>query len=185
MIKIEESGNLKKITKEVLAWVLTIVLAILAAKLINAYVIIKAEVPTGSMEHTIEVDDCILGFQLAYLVQEPERGDIVIFPFPDNPETIYVKRIIGLPGETVEIKNGFVYIDGEPIEEPYLKEEMFGEYGPYIVPEDSYFMLGDNRNSSADSRKWQNTYLKKENIMAKVLFRYSPRFYWFSDVTYE
>ena len=185
MIKIEESGNLKKITKEVLAWVLTIVLAILAAKLINAYVIIKAEVPTGSMEHTIEVDDCILGFQLAYLVQEPERGDIVIFPFPDNPETIYVKRIIGLPGETVEIKNGFVYIDGEPIEEPYLKEEMLGEYGPYVVPEGCYFMLGDNRNSSADARKWQNTYVEEEKIMAKVLFRYSPSFHWFSDVVYE
>ncbi len=177
--------NLKKQIKEILAWVITIVLAIVAARVINNYVIIKAEVPTGSMEHTIEVDDCILGLQVAYVFSHPERGDIVIFPYPDNPETTYVKRIIGLPGETVEIKNGAVYIDGNPIKEPYLKEAMKGEYGPYVVPEGCYFMLGDNRNSSQDSRKWNNTFLKEEDIMAKVLFRYSPSFQWYSDVNYE
>ena len=177
--------NLKKQIKEIVEWVLILAFAVVAAMLINRYVIIKAEVPTGSMEHTIEVDDCILGFQLAYLLNGPDRGDVVIFPYPDNPETTYVKRVIGLPGETVEIKNGYVYIDGTPIEEPYLKEEMRGEYGPYVVPEGSYFMLGDNRNSSQDSRKWKNTYLKEEDIMAKVLFRYSPSFKWFSDVDYE
>ena len=177
--------NIKKQMKEIFAWILTIALAIVAAKLINNYVIIKAEVPTGSMEHTIEVDDCILGFQLAYLFDGPDRGDVVIFPYPDNPEVTYVKRVIGLPGETVEIKEGYVYIDGEPIEEPYLKEEMLGQYGPYVVPEDCYFMMGDNRNSSQDSRKWKNTFLKEEDIMAKVMFRYSPSFQWFSDVSYE
>ena len=177
--------NVKKQVKEIVEWILILAFAVVAAMLINRYVIIKAEVPTGSMEHTIEVDDCILGFQLAYLFDGPDRGDVVIFPYPDNPETTYVKRVIGLPGETVEIKNGYVYIDGTPIEEPYLKEEMRGEYGPYVVPEGSYFMLGDNRNSSQDSRKWKNTYLKEEDIMAKVLFRYSPSFKWFSDVDYE
>lgn len=177
--------NAKKMIKEILAWVLTIALAVLAARVINKYVIIKAEVPTGSMESTIEVDDCILGFQLAYLFNGPERGDIVIFPWPDNQEVTYVKRVIGLPGETVEIKDGAVYINGEPIEEPYLKEVMTGEFGPYVVPEGSYFMMGDNRNSSQDSRRWTNTYLKEEDIMAKVLFRYSPSFQWYSDVDYE
>ena len=177
--------NTKKIIKEILAWVLTIVLAVVAAKVINKYVIVKAEVPTGSMENTIEVDDCILGFQLAYLFGGPERGDILIFPWPDNPEVTYVKRVIGLPGETIEIKDGYVYVDGEPIEEPYLKEEMEGEYGPYVVPEGCYFMMGDNRNSSQDSRKWNNTFLKEEDIVAKVLFRYSPNFYWYPDVDYE
>ena len=177
--------NLKKQVKEIVEWILILVFAVAAALLINRYVIIKAEVPTGSMEHTIEVDDRILGFQLSYVFSDPQRGDVVIFPYPDNPETTYVKRVIGLPGETVEIKNGSVYIDGTPIEEPYLKEEMRGEYGPYVVPEGCYFMLGDNRNSSQDSRKWKNTYLKEEDIMAKVLFRYSPSFKWFSDVEYE
>ena len=177
--------NLKKQVKEIVEWILILVFAVAAALLINRYVIIKAEVPTGSMEHTIEVDDRILGFQLSYVFSDPQRGDVVIFPYPDNPETTYVKRVIGLPGETVEIKNGSVYIDGTPIEEPYLKEEMRGEYGPYVVPEGCYFMLGDNRNSSQDSRKWKNTYLKEEDIMAKVMFRYSPSFQWFSDVEYD
>ena len=177
--------NFKNQGKEIFSWVLTIVLAIVAAKLINSYVIIKAEVPTGSMEHTIEVDDCIMGFRLAYLFSEPERGDIIIFPYPDNPETTYVKRVIGLPGETVEIKNGAVYINGDPIKETYLKEAMHGEYGPYEVPEGCYFMMGDNRNSSQDSRKWRNTFVKEEDIMAKVLFKYSPNFEWYSDVDYE
>ena len=177
--------TMKKQIKEIFAWVLTIVLAIVAARLINKYVIIKAEVPTGSMEHTIEVDDCIMGLQLAYLFSEPKRGDILIFPWPDNPDVTYVKRVIGLPGETVEIKNGAVYIDGTPIAEPYLKEEMLGEYGPYVVPEGCYFMMGDNRNSSQDSRRWNNTFLNEDDIMAKVLFRYSPSFQWFSDVEYK
>ena len=177
--------NIKKQVKEVVEWILIIVFAVVAAMLINKYVILKAEVPTGSMEHTIEVDDCILGFKPAYLFDGPERGDIIIFPYPDNQEIIYVKRVIGLPGETVEIKNGAVYIDGNPIKEPYLKEAMKGEYGPYVVPEGCYFMLGDNRNSSADSRKWKNTYLKEEDILAKVMLRYSPSFQWYSDVDYE
>lgn len=177
--------GMKGLLKEAMSWILTIFLAVVAAKLINNYAIIKAEVPTGSMEHTIEVNDCIIGFQQAYLFSKPKRGDIIIFPYPDEPETIYVKRIIGLPGETVEIKNGFVYIDGTPIEEPYLKEEMLGEYGPYVVPEGCYFMLGDNRNLSLDSRKWNNPYVKEEDIMAKVLFRYSPSFQWYFGIDYE
>ena len=171
--------------KEIFSWIMTIVLAVVAAKLINNYVIMKAEVPTGSMENTIQVDDCIMGLRVAYLLSEPERGDIVIFPWPDDPEITYVKRIIGLPGETVEIKNGAVYIDGIAFEEEYLKEEMRGTYGPYEVPEGCYFMMGDNRNSSADSRRWENKYLKREDIEAKVIFRYSPDFYWFPEVNYE
>lgn len=177
--------NTKRVIKEIGGWVLTILIAVLAAKLINEKVIIKAEVPTASMENNIMVDDCILGFQLAYTFSDPKRGDIVIFPWPDNPEVTYVKRIIGLPGETLEVKNGSVYINGTPLKEDYLKEPMTGEYGPYEVPEDSYFMMGDNRNPSLDSRKWKNTYLKREDIIAKVLFRYSPNFTWFSGVKYE
>lgn len=178
------SNKTKGQLKEILTWILTIFLAVAAAKIINKYVIIKAEVPTGSMETTIAVNDCILGFQQAYLFSSPERGDIVIFPWPDDPSVTYVKRVIGLPGETVEIKDGAVYIDGEPLKEDYLKEEMYGTYGPYVVPEGCYFMMGDNRNASQDSRKWQNKFVREEDIIAKVLFRYSPKFYWFSDVEY-
>ncbi len=171
--------------REVVSWVLTVALAVAAALLINEYVIAKVVVPTGSMENTIQVNDQLLCFRLAYLLDDPKRGDVVIFPWPDNPEETYVKRIIGLPGETVEIKNGAVYIDGEYLPEPYLPEVMHGSYGPYEVPENCYFMMGDNRNSSADSRRWENTYLKREDIVAKVLFRYKPDFEWFEDIVYE
>ncbi|MGN0507001.1 MAG: signal peptidase I [Lachnospiraceae bacterium] len=177
--------NTKRIIREIAGWILTIAIAVIAAKLINEKVIIKAEVPTGSMENTIKTGDCVLGFQLAYTFSEPKRGDIIIFPWPDNPEVTYVKRIIGLPGETVEIKDGAVYINGNVLHEDYLKEEMRGEYGPYEVPEGCYFMMGDNRNPSADSRKWKNTFLKREDIIAKVLFRYSPDFTWYSTIKYE
>ena len=177
--------NTKRIIREIAGWILTIAIAVIAAKLINEKVIIKAEVPTGSMENTIKTGDCVLGFQLAYTFSEPKRGDIIIFPWPDNPEVTYVKRIIGLPGETVEIKDGAVYINGNVVHEDYLKEEMRGEYGPYEVPEGCYFMMGDNRNPSADSRKWKNTFLKREDIIAKVLFRYAPDFTWYSTIKYE
>lgn len=172
--------------KELLAWILTIVFAIFAAQMITKYVILKATVPTGSMENTIQENDKMIGFRLAYLFSEPKRGDIIIFIPPDEPETLYVKRVIGLPGETVEIKDGSVYINGEPLEEHYLKEEMRGAYGPYVVPEGEYFMMGDNRNDSLDSRYWKkSSFIKKEDIKAKVLFRYSPGFHWYSDIDYN
>lgn len=171
--------------KELLGWVITIAVAVGAAYLINTYVIMKAKVPTGSMENTIQIEDRLIGLKMAYVFSEPERGDIVIFPFPDNPEKTYVKRLIGMPGETITISNGKVYVDGVALQEDYLKEEMKGTFGPYEVPDGCYFMLGDNRNSSEDSRYWKNTYLKREDIIAKVLFRYSPNFTWFKEVSYE
>ena len=88
-----------------------------------------------------------------------------------------MKRVIGLPGETVNIVDGKVYIDGSdtPLDEPYLAEPMEGSYGPYTVPEGCYFMLGDNRNNSQDARFWQNKYVAKDKIIAKVLFSYYPK----------
>ena len=90
-----------------------------------------------------------------------------IFKFPDDESQLYIKRVIGLPGDKVQIIDGKVYInDSEtPLDEPYLPEPPEGDYGPYYVPEDSYFMLGDNRNWSKDSRFWTNTYVKKEKVL--------------------
>ena len=104
---------------------------------------------------------------------------MVIFYFPDDvtEKTYFVKRVIGMPGDTVDIRDGHVYLNGSdtPLEEPYIKEPMeTPEELHYEVPEGCYFMLGDNRNFSADSRFWKNTFVKKEKIIAKVLFRYFP-----------
>lgn len=184
-IRPEKGSGRRPFFRELLSWILTIAIAFLVAKIINEHVLYKAIVPTGSMENNIMTGDQIMGLQIAYLFSEPKRGDIVIFPLPDNPSVTYVKRIIGLPGETLEVRDGLVYIDGTPLQENYLKEEMIGDYGPYEVPEGCYFMMGDNRNISADARKWQNKFVKKEDIIARAIFRYQPSFQWYKKVNYE
>ena len=95
---------------------------------------------------------------------------------PDDPDNILIKRVIGLPGENVRIEDGKVYIDGEYLEEEYLKEEWVNNAGPYEyqVPEGSYFVMGDNRNASADARFWENTYVTDDLILGKAVFRYWP-----------
>lgn len=168
----------KAVVKEIISWALVLTIAFVVGNCINKYVLMKAEIPSGSMEDTLEIGDRVFGFRLAYLFSEPKRGDIVVFDYPDNENKLYVKRIIGLPGEIVEIMEGKVYINGSetPLEEDYLKELPMGSYGAYEVPEGHYFMLGDNRNNSWDSRKWENKYVAKEKIRCKVWFRYKPGF---------
>lgn len=163
-----------KVKEEAISWIKTIILAIIIALFINSVVIVNANVPTGSMENTIMAGDRLIASRLSYVFGEPERGDIVIFKYPDDPtgKTRYVKRIIGMPGETVEIKYGDVYIDGEILVENYIRETTEGNFGPYEVPEDSYFMMGDNRNNSLDARFWENTYIQEDDMLGKVIFRY-------------
>lgn len=155
-------------------WVKVIALAVIIALFLNYFVIINSNVPSGSMEPTIMTGSRMIGFRLSYTFSEPERGDIIIFKYPDDTSINYVKRIIGLPGETVEIKDGCVYIDGEVLEEDYLEVVTEGDFGPYEVPEGCYFVMGDNRNNSHDSRYWDNTYVPEENIIGKALLCYWP-----------
>lgn len=165
--------------KEIISWIQIIVAAVAIALVLNNFVIANSRVPTGSMEKTIMAKSRVLGSRLSYISSDPKRGDVVIFHFPDDPtgKLYYVKRVIGLPGETVNIVDGKVYINGSdtPLDEPYLAEPMEGSYGPYTVPEGCYFMLGDNRNNSQDARFWQNKYVAKDKIIAKVLFSYYPK----------
>lgn len=164
----------KNTKKEIFSWIKVVVIALALSFIVNNNVIVKAEIPTGSMENTVMTGDHILALKIAYLFHGPERGDIVVFKFPDDESQNYLKRVIGLPGETVEIIDGKVYINSELLNEDYLKEVPVGSYGPYQVPEDSYFMLGDNRNFSEDSRYWVNTYVKENKILGKAVLRYSP-----------
>lgn len=167
----------KSIIKEILSWVMVIVIAIVIAKLVNQFVLFKVSVPTGSMEDTILIGDKVFTQKVSYWFKDPERGDIVVFPYPDDEDIDYIKRIIGLPGETIEGIDGLVYIDGEAVDEPYVKEKLKRDFGPYTVPENHYFMMGDNRNDSNDSRYWDNTFLNRDKIMGKALLKY-PNLTW-------
>ena len=136
------------------------------------YVLINAYIPSGSMENTIMTGDRVIGLRF---IRHYNRGDIVIFPDPDGGGYYLIKRIIGLPGDTVTIQGGTVSINGTPLEEPYLKETMRKDESFSItVPDSGYFMMGDNRNDSFDARYWENKIVYEENITGKAVLRYWP-----------
>ena len=178
----------QKVISELASWAIIIGIALILATLINKFVIMKAEIISGSMLDTLQIDDVYLGNRLAYVFGEPERGEIVFFKFPDNEEETFVKRVIGLPGEKLEIIDGKVYINDstEPLDEPYLREKPRKEdFGPVVIPEDCYFMMGDNRNQSHDSRAWDTPYVTKDQLLAKAWLRIWPPFATADHYDYE
>jgi len=157
--------------------------ALVLALIIRTFIVQAFMIPSGSMEDTLLVGDYVLVNKFVYRFWEPQRGDVIVFKYPlqDNtmnpliwvkelfmklggvptpPRMDYIKRIIGLPGDKLEIKDGVVYINDQPLEEPYLKEppdlniSLNKQFGPVTIPKESYFMMGDNRNESKDSRFW-------------------------------
>ncbi|MDL2253777.1 signal peptidase I [Ruminococcaceae bacterium OttesenSCG-928-I18] len=173
----EEKTQKRRFSKELMEWVRALVIALLAAIFITQVIIVNAQVPTESMVPTIQAGDRVIGFRLAYLFDPPQRGDIVIFRYPDDESQYYVKRVIGLPGETVRVAAGKVYIDGSDtaLDDSYINETMTGDFGPFEVPQNHYFVMGDNRNRSWDSRYWQNTYVSDEQLVGKAIFRLFPK----------
>ncbi len=187
----EEPKKKKSALREVLDFCLPIIIALIVAMLLKTFVFANAQVPTGSMLNTIQKGDRIIASRLEYNFHDPERYDIIIFKFPDDVAAhkedptvkveYFVKRIIGLPGETVTIVNGVVYVTDKDGKSTQLEDDFVtacvptGNFGPYEVPEGSYFVMGDNRESSIDSRFWTTTNYVDENlIIGKVKFRYYP-----------
>lgn len=165
----------KKKMHPILEWLLIIVIALAAALFINFVIIINSVVPSGSMESTIMTNSRMMGLRVSYWFADPEQGDIIVFKYPDDPSQNFVKRVIGTPGDTVEIIGGVTYVNGEILEEPYLNEKPAARsFGPYEVPEGCYFVMGDNRNNSHDSRFWTNTFVPRESVLGKALFVYWP-----------
>lgn len=157
-------------------WVEAIVVAFILFLGIRTFIIQAFHIPSGSMEPTLLVGDYLFVNKFIYRFRKPRRTDIVVFKYPANPKQDYIKRIIGLPGENVEVKNRIVYVNGKPLDEPYAvyaDSSRFSRYENFAqrhVPKGSYFVMGDNRDRSLDSRRWG--FLPARNIRGKALVVY-------------
>ena len=160
--------------------VVIFVIALLLAILLKTFVVDNRIIPTSSMAPTVEPNDRILVNRFIYHFDDVERGDIIVFEPTESTkidlgmEDDLLKRVIGLPGEEIQITGGELYIDGVALEEDYIAETMNYEYGPITVPEDCIFVLGDNRNYSADSHVWTDPFVPIDNIKGKAFFTYWP-----------
>lgn len=170
----KKKQGIKKLLWELLDWSRVILTAVLMAYIISSTLIANAQVPTGSMEDTVMTGSRIIVNRLSYAIQEPERGDIIAFYPPGEEKTIYLKRIIGLPGETIEGIEGKVYIDGVWLEENYIGEGDKESFGPFVIPGDAYFVMGDNRSNSWDARYWDEKFIRKEAMIGRAEFEYYP-----------
>jgi signal peptidase I len=166
------SREFKEFIKETLS---IVIIAFILAMILRTFIIEGRIIPSESMVPTLQVGDRVMVNKFIYYFKKPQRGDIIVFHPPEilNSKDDYIKRVIGLPGETVEMKNNRVYIDGKPLVEPYLAEPVNYTYGPVVVPEDSLLVLGDNRNKSFDSHMW-NAWLSKDKIKGKAFVIYWP-----------
>ncbi len=185
-------GRIPSPYRAVIDWVLTIVIAIGAVLLIKAYVVNPYRIPSSSMEPTLhcaralEDDGCearfsdrVLANRFIYHFTDPARGDIIVFKTPPAAAScgaggVFVKRLVGLPGDRFSMRKGIVYINGKPLEEPYLSHGSRDDdtQEERIIPKGQYFMMGDNRGQSCDSRVWGS--VPRENIIGKVFAIYWP-----------
>jgi len=183
--------NLPRSVRVALDWIVTIAGAVVIVLLIKAYVVNPYRIPSSSMEPTLHCgrpgpgceahfSDRVLADRLIYRFRDPHRDEIVVFTTPPLAKVrcgaggTFVKRVIGLPGETWEEKNGTVYINGKPLKEPYIKFDRrdFQTHTPVQIPQGQYFMMGDNRAQSCDSRVWGT--VPRKNIIGEVFLTYWP-----------
>lgn len=182
MIAGEKDGNTgekagKNTMKEILSMVVYIAFVLLLTFLVVRYVGQRTQVDGSSMEATLSDKDQLIVDKISYRFKDPERFDIIVFPFQYKENTYYIKRIIGLPGETVQILDGEIYINGEVLEEDYGKETMVSSgraVNEIQLGEDEYFVLGDNRNHSEDSRYEEVGNIKRSDIIGRAFIRIWP-----------
>lgn len=163
--------------KEVLSTVIYLAAVTIAALLIVKYVGQRTQVIGPSMESTLTNGDNLIVDKISYRFKDPKRFDIIVFPFQYKENTYYIKRIIGLPGETVQVVDGQILINGEVLEESYGKEVMQSSgiaADPIQLGDNEYFVLGDNRNNSSDSRDPSVGIIKRENIIGRAFVRIWP-----------
>lgn len=134
-------------------------------------------IPSSSMEPTLQIDDRLIIEKVSYRFHEPKRGDVVVFSPTDNLKEqnykdAFIKRVIGTPGDIVEVKNEHVYVNGEKLTEKYISDAPSYQYGPITVPDDQYLVLGDNRNNSYDSHYWG--FVPRDNLIGRATVRFWP-----------
>ena len=149
-----------------------LLLALLAALLVRTFLFGNYRVVGSSMQPTLANGQFLVVSKLDYRLHRPQRGDIVVFQDPNDPGRRLIKRVVGLPGETVEMQNGVVLINQQALEEPYLADAGRYSRASGVIPADQYFVLGDNRNNSSDSRSWGM--LPREDIVGKAWLSYWP-----------
>ncbi len=173
-----EKSNEKSIMRELFGWVLYILIVVGLTYLILTYVGQRTRVSGHSMETTLSDGDNLIVDKLSYRFGDPKRYDIIVFPYKYKENTYYIKRIIGLPGETVQVTDGYAYIDGELLESDVYGAEIMDNSGiagePLTLDEDEYFVLGDNRNNSSDSRDPSVGILTREDLLGRAWIRIYP-----------
>ena len=169
-----ERRGFKYLLRDVLS---VVVSAVVIAVALKAFVVDSRIVPTGSMIPTIHDGDRVIILKLPYFFgKTPKHQDVVVFAAPEefeNDEDL-LKRVIGLPGDTVEVKDGLVYVNGVALDEPYINEPPVKDFAKVTVPDGCYFMMGDNRNHSRDSTQWIDPYVPFTDIKGKVILCYWP-----------
>jgi len=191
-MKLKEKFANTKVKAVIWDWAESILVAFLLALVIRAFVVQAFKIPTGSMRPTLLEGDIILVNKFIYgakipftgekrlpKIREPKRGDVVVFIFPEDPKKDFIKRLVGLPGDTIEIKSGSIYINDQPLLEPLFSQRYYYNRGDFgreatriIVPPGNYFVLGDNSASSQDSRYWG--FVPERNILGKAILIYWP-----------
>lgn len=178
-----------------------LIVALAIALFIRTFIVQAFKIPSGSMLETLQIGDHLLATKFAYGIKipftdkylfrgdDPQRGDVIIFPYPNDPDVDYIKRIVGVPGDVIEIRDKQFYRNGQPIREAYVihtdpegVEPVRDNYGPVTIPPDKYFVMGDNRDNSMDSRFWG--LVDRDSIKAKAW-----RIYWswadLSDIRWD
>lgn len=150
----------------------TLIIAFVLAQLIMVSVAQAFQVEQYSMEPTLLPHDRVLVDKFLYRLREPRRGDVIVLKYPLNTQRNYIKRIVALPGDTLQVREGKVLINGAQVREPYVNGAPHGDFGPVTVPDDSVFVMGDNRNNSEDSRSFGS--LKKVQIVGQAVLIYWP-----------
>lgn len=171
-LPVDRTVRLRALLREILETVILTVIIYLAVNFATG----RYRVEGDSMLPTVHPDEYVLLDKVSYMIGEPERGDIVVFHYPFGTERDFIKRVIGLPGDTVAITNGVVTVNGQPLDEPYISAPPRSPDNTWTLGPDQFFVMGDNRNNSSDSRSWGP--LERKYLVGRALVVYWPLSAW-------